>query len=108
MKINIFNKQKKFEEEVLSGEYAVGDMEYSSYYKDSFKRLKKNKMSMFCLFVILLLFLLLFLHRCLHHMIRLYRIMHPFYRDHPSSIYSVQMSMDEIFYPELFTELEFL
>ena len=47
MKINIFNKQKKFEEEVLSGEY-------------------------------------------------------------PSSIYSVQMSMDEIFYPELFTELEFL
>lgn len=51
MKINIFNKQKKFEEEVLSGEYAVGDMEYSSYYKDSFKRLKKNKMSMFCLFV---------------------------------------------------------
>jgi len=98
MKINIFNKQKKFEEKVLSGEYAVGDMEYSSYYKDSFKRLKKNKMSMF---------LLLFLHRCLHHMIRLYRIMHPFYRDHPSSIYSVQMSMDEIFYPELFTEQEF-
>ena len=58
MKINIFNKQKKFEEEVLSGEYAVGDMEYSSYYKDSFKRLKKNKMSMFCLFVILLLILI--------------------------------------------------
>ena len=49
---------KKFEEEVLSGEYAVGDMEYSSYYKDSFKRLKKNKMSMFCLFVILLLILI--------------------------------------------------
>lgn len=24
MKINIFNKQKKFEEKVLSGEYAVG------------------------------------------------------------------------------------
>ena len=24
--------QKKFEEEVLTGEYAVGDMEYSSYY----------------------------------------------------------------------------
>ena len=39
MKTNIFNKQKKFEQEVLSGEYAVGDMEYSSYYKDSFKRL---------------------------------------------------------------------
>ena len=31
MKTNIFNKQKKFEQEVLSGEYAVGDMEYSSY-----------------------------------------------------------------------------
>ena len=54
-----FNKQKKFEEEVLSGEYAVGDMEYSSYYKRQFlKRLKKNKMSMFCLFVILLLILI--------------------------------------------------
>lgn len=33
MKINIFNKQKKFEKKLLSGEYAVGDMEYSSYYK---------------------------------------------------------------------------
>ena len=58
MKTNIFNKQKKFEQEVLSGEYAVGDMEYSSYYKDSFKRLKKNKMSMFCLIVIVLLILI--------------------------------------------------
>ena len=58
MKINIFNKQKKFEEEVLCGEYAVKEMEYSSYYKDSLKRLKKNKMSMFCLFVILLLILI--------------------------------------------------
>ena len=33
-------------------------MEYSSYYKDSFKRLKKNKMSMFCLIVIVLLILI--------------------------------------------------
>ena len=53
MKINMFNKQKKFEEEVLSGE-----IEYSSYYKDSFKRLKKNKMSMFCLGVIIALVLI--------------------------------------------------
>ena len=58
MKTNIFNKQKKFEQEVLSGEYAVGDMEDSSYYKDRFKRLKKNKMSMFCLIVIVLLILI--------------------------------------------------
>ena len=58
MKTNIFNKQKIFEQEVLSGEYAVGDMEYSSYYNDSFKRLKKNKMSMFCLIVIVLLILI--------------------------------------------------
>ena len=50
---NIFNKQKKFEEAVLSGE-----IEYSSYYKDSFKRLKKNKMSMFCLVIIVLLVLI--------------------------------------------------
>lgn len=53
MKANIFNKQKKFEEEVLSGE-----MEYSSYYKDSFKRLKKNKMAMVCLVVIIALIIL--------------------------------------------------
>ena len=71
MKINIFNKQKKFEEEVLSGEYAVGDMEYSSYYKDSFKRLKKNKMSMFCLFVIVVVdSYCYFCTVALHHMIR--------------------------------------
>ena len=53
MKANIFNKQKKFEEAVLSGE-----MEYSSYYKDSFKRLKKNKMAMVCLVVIIALSIL--------------------------------------------------
>lgn len=53
MKANIFNKQKKFEEEVLSGEF-----EYSSYYRDSFKRLKKNRMAMFCLVIILLLVLI--------------------------------------------------
>ena len=103
MKINIFNKQKKFEEEVLSGEYAVGDMEYSSYYKDSFKRLKKNKMSMFCLFVILLLILI----AIFAPLLAPYDPTVQDYRDHPSSIYSVQMSMDEIFYPELFTEQEF-
>ena len=32
----MFNKQKKFEQAVLSGEYANDDIEYSSYYKDSF------------------------------------------------------------------------
>lgn len=53
MKIfNIFTKQKKFEEEVLSSE-----IEYSSYYKDSFKRLKKNKVAVFCAIVIIFLVL---------------------------------------------------
>ena len=51
----MFNKQKKFEETVLSGEYSNDDIEYSSYYKDSFKRLKKNKMAMLCAIIILLL-----------------------------------------------------
>ena len=50
---NFFNRQKKFEEAVAAGEF-----EYSSYWKDSFKRLKKNKMSMFCLGVIILLVLI--------------------------------------------------
>ena len=51
----MFNKQKKFEEAVLSGEYSNDDIKYSSYYKDSFKRLKKNKMAMLCAIIILLL-----------------------------------------------------
>lgn len=51
--ISFFTKQKKFEEQLLNGE-----MEYSSYYKDSFKRLKKNKAALFCLGVILVLILL--------------------------------------------------
>jgi len=51
--LSIFIKQKKFEEQLLNGE-----MEYSSYYKDSFKRLKKNKAALFCLGVILFLVLL--------------------------------------------------
>jgi len=54
MKIfSIFTKQRKFEEQLLNGE-----MEYSSYYKDSFKRLKKNKAALFCLGVIFFLILL--------------------------------------------------
>lgn len=107
MKINIFNKQKKFEEEVLSGEYAVGDMEYSSYYKDSFKRLKKNKMSMFCLFVILLLILIAIFAPLLAPYDPTVQDYASILQGPTSSIYSVQMSMDEIFYPELFTEQEF-
>ena len=51
--LSIFTKQKKFEEQLLNGE-----MEYSSYYKDSFKRLKKNQAALFCLGVILFLVLL--------------------------------------------------
>jgi len=51
--LSIFTKQKRFEEQLLNGE-----MEYSSYYKDSFKRLKKNKAALFCLGVILFLVLL--------------------------------------------------
>ena len=52
------SKQKKFEQAVLNGEYDITDMDYSSYYKDSFKRLKKNKMAMFCLFVVIALVLI--------------------------------------------------
>lgn len=51
----MFFKQKKFEEAVLSGEYSNDDIEYSSYYKDSFKRLKKNKMAMVCAVIIFIL-----------------------------------------------------
>lgn len=36
----------------------MDDIEYSSYYKDSFKRLKKNKMAMFCAIIVILLVLI--------------------------------------------------
>ncbi|QAT50067.1 ABC transporter permease [Caproiciproducens sp. NJN-50] len=49
---SFFSKQKKFEEDVLSGK-----MEYSSYYKDSLRRFRKNKAAMLCLAVIFLLIL---------------------------------------------------
>lgn len=51
--LSIFTRQKKFEEQLLNSE-----MEYSSYYKDSFRRLKKNKAALFCLGVIFILIIL--------------------------------------------------
>lgn len=51
--LRFFNKQKQFEQDVLEN-----GMEYSSFYGDSFRRLKKNKMAMFCAGVLLLLVLI--------------------------------------------------
>ena len=48
-----FNKQKQFEKEVLEN-----NMQYSSFYGDSFKQLKKNKIAMFCAGVIIVLILI--------------------------------------------------
>lgn len=48
-----FNKQKQFEKEVLEN-----NMQYSSFYGDSFKQLKKNKIAMFCAGVIVVLILI--------------------------------------------------
>ena len=47
-----FNKQKEFEKEVLEN-----GMQYSSFYGDSFKRLKKNKMAMFCAGILVIIIL---------------------------------------------------
>ena len=47
---SFFNKQKRFADGIVNG-----DIEYSSYYKDSFKRFRKNKAAMTCLVIILLL-----------------------------------------------------
>lgn len=46
----LFYKKKNFENEI-----ANGDVEYTSYYQDSFKKLKKNKPAMMCLGVLILL-----------------------------------------------------
>lgn len=50
--IGFFNKQKQFEQDVLEH-----GMEYSSFYGDSLKRLKKNKMAMFCAGILVFLIL---------------------------------------------------
>jgi peptide/nickel transport system permease protein len=47
-----FTKQKQFEQGILNG-----DMEYSSYYKDSFHRFRKNKAALSCLCIIAFLIL---------------------------------------------------
>lgn len=46
-------KNKEFDEKLANGEY-----NYTSFYADSFRRLKKNKIAMFCLIVIALLVLM--------------------------------------------------
>lgn len=51
--LGFFNKQKQFEKEILEN-----NMQYSSFYGDSFKQLKKNKIAMFCAGVILVLILI--------------------------------------------------
>jgi peptide/nickel transport system permease protein len=51
--LHFFNKQKEFEQEVMDGE-----MHYSSFYGDSLKRLKKNKMAMFCAGLLIVLALM--------------------------------------------------
>ena len=50
--LGFFNKQKEFEKEVLEN-----GMQYSSFYGDSFKRLKKNKMAMFCAGILVIIIL---------------------------------------------------
>lgn len=41
--LGFFNKQKQFEQDIMDG-----GMQYSSFYGDSLRRLKRNKMAMFC------------------------------------------------------------
>ena len=48
-----FNKQKQFEKDVLEN-----NMQYSSFYGDSFKQLKKNKIAIFVAASIILVFIL--------------------------------------------------
>lgn len=59
--MSVFNKQKNYEEEVLSRSGADNaqeeEMNYSSYLKDSFRRLKKNKIAMICAVAIILMIL---------------------------------------------------
>ena len=54
-RIGFFNKQRQFEQDML--ERGV-EYEYSSFYADSLKQLKKNKMAMGCAVILLLLILI--------------------------------------------------
>lgn len=51
-----FNRQKDFEKAVANGE--TSNVKFTSFYADAFKRLKKDKVSMFCFGVIILLVLI--------------------------------------------------
>ena len=48
-----FKRRKEFDQKLENNE-----IEYSSFYADSFRRLRKNKMAMFCLFIILFLIII--------------------------------------------------
>lgn len=48
-----FKRRKEFDQKLENNE-----IEYSSFYADSFRRLRKNKMAMFCLFIILSLIII--------------------------------------------------
>ena len=48
--LGFFNKQKQFEQDVMEN-----GMQYSIFYGDSVRRLKKNKMAMFGACVLILL-----------------------------------------------------
>lgn len=48
-----FKRRKEFDKKLENNE-----IEYSSFYADSFRRLRKNKMAMFCLFIILFLIII--------------------------------------------------
>lgn len=48
-----FKRRKEFDQKLENNE-----IEYSDFYADSFRRLRKNKMAMFCLFIILFLIII--------------------------------------------------
>lgn len=48
-----FKRRKEFDKKLENNE-----IEYSSFYADSFRRLRKNRMAMFCLFIILFLIII--------------------------------------------------
>ena len=51
--LGYFKRRKEFNEKLENNE-----IDYTSFYADSFKRLRKNKMAMFCMGVIILLALI--------------------------------------------------
>ena len=98
-----FNKQKEFEQDVLEN-----GMRYSGFYGDSFKRLKKNKMAMFCAMLLILIILVDIFAPVLAPYDPTYQDYSAVLASRAPHILSEQMNTAETYFQGSFTDQEYL